>query len=86
MRAVVERDAPVVGTDLIATLDEASMRVAGLSTRQRLERLQRVASERGLAFLALQAQLALQAHAGSGVMPFKEEVCTSAVTTSVRPR
>jgi len=86
MRAVVERDAPVVGTDLIATLDEASMRVAGLSTRQRLERLQRVASERGLAFLALQAQLALQAHAGSGVMPFEEEVCTSAVTTSVRPR
>jgi len=86
MRAVVERDAPVVGTDLIATLDEACMRVAGLSTRQRLERLQRVASERGLAFLALQAQLALQAHAGSGVMPLEEETCAGAVTTSAHPR
>ncbi|WP_395682117.1 transcriptional regulator [Dokdonella sp.] len=86
MRAVVERDAPVVGTDLIATLDEACMRVAGLSTRQRLERLQHVASERGLAFLALQAQLALQAHAGSDVMPFEEETCASALTTSVRLR
>ena len=86
MRAVVERDAPVVGTDLIATLDEACMRVAGLSTRQRLERLQCVASERGLAFLALQAQLALQAHAGSGAMPFEEETCAGAVTTWVRPR
>jgi len=86
MRAVVERDAPIVGTDLIATLDEACMRVEGLSMRQRLERLQCVATERGLAFLALEAQLALQAQSRTSVMPFEEEVCTSAVTTSVRPR
>jgi DNA-binding winged helix-turn-helix (wHTH) protein len=86
MRAIVDRDQPVVGVDLLGTLDEASTRTAGLSTRQRLERLQRVASERGLAFLALQAQLALQAHAGSDVMPFEEETCASALTTSVRLR
>ena len=86
MRAIVQRDQPVVGVDLLGTLDEACLRVAGLSTRQRLERLQRVASERGLAFLALQAQLALQAHMGTEGMPFEEEACAGTVTTSVRPR
>jgi DNA-binding winged helix-turn-helix (wHTH) protein len=86
MRAIVHRERPAGGADLLGTLDEASTRIAGLSTRQRLERLQRVASERGLAFLALQAQLALQAHVARELMPFEEEACASAVTTSGRPR
>jgi len=87
MREVVVRERSAVGADLLGTLDEASACAAGSSPRQRLEQLQRVASERGLAFLALQAQLALQAHAGADATSFDDEdACGSTVTSSVRPR
>jgi DNA-binding winged helix-turn-helix (wHTH) protein len=88
MCAAVEHERAAVGADLLGTLDEASARAAGATPRQRLERLQRVASERGLAFLALQAKLSLQAHAGAETVLFfdDEDACGSAAMPSARPR
>ena len=73
MREAVECEWPAAGVDLLATLDETSARAAGASPRQRLERLQSIATERGLAFLALQAQLALQAGTRLVAASFDEE-------------
>jgi DNA-binding winged helix-turn-helix (wHTH) protein len=77
MREKVERERPAAGIDLLGTLDEAGACSVGASPRQRLERLHRVASERGLAFLALQAQLALQLHAEEDTAAPRFELRTS---------
>ncbi len=61
MRERVEREHRVGSDDLLGTLDEFGRAAATLPAARRLEDLRRVASERGLPFLALQAQLALQA-------------------------
>ena len=63
MRESVERERRASGVDLLGTIEEACVDADDVPARQRLERLQRIASERGLTFLALQAQLALQMYA-----------------------
>jgi DNA-binding winged helix-turn-helix (wHTH) protein len=86
MCEIVERERRAPGVDLLGTLEEACAGAQDVPPRRRLERLQRVASERGLTFLALQAQLALQVHAN--VEPhverpsFDEEGCSALITTS----
>lgn len=79
MRESVGRERHATGTDLLATLDEACG-AAGTPPRQRLENLRRVASERGLQFLALQAQLALQAYGEPLVAPSAGESRRAPVT------
>lgn len=59
---------------LLAIFDDVGRSARLASPLLRLELLQRAASDRGLAFLALQAQLALQAHGSIATAPHDEVV------------
>ena len=86
MCAAVEREQRAVSVDLLGTLEEACAGANDVPPRRRLERLQRTASERGLTFLALQAQLALQMYTNVQASSFDEEACNDPVTTSALQR
>lgn len=59
------RGVPIDAHPLLTVLDEIRRTSLQMSPRRQLDLLQRAASARGLTFLALQAQLALQAHGGA---------------------
>jgi DNA-binding winged helix-turn-helix (wHTH) protein len=83
MREPVLCERHAVGVDLLGTIEESCLRNGALPARQRLEQLQRMASERGLTFLALQAQLALQGYAHVEGASRDEQACVAPLTAAV---
>ena len=66
------RGVPIDAHPLLTVLKEIRRTSLQMSPRRQLELLQSAAGERGLTFLALQAQLALQACGGAGVHGYQD--------------